>query len=116
MKETDDYWNALEKLISENGITIDRKKGTKHPRYPDLIYSVNYGYINNSKSMDNNEIDIFEGEDKKRKVNGIFCTIDLLKQDSETKVVYACNSLEIENIQMQFDNSKYMKSIYVSRK
>ena len=26
-------------------VTVDRKMGTRHPKYPDLIYPVNYGYI-----------------------------------------------------------------------
>jgi len=110
------YWESLEKLIKENGITIDRKKGSRHPRYSDLIYVVDYGYINNTKSMDNNEIDIYKGSGNSNGINGIFCTIDSLKKDSEIKVVINCDKKEIEAINDQLNNSEYMKAIYFDKK
>jgi inorganic pyrophosphatase len=110
-----DYWDTLEKLISENGITIDRPKGTSHPRYPGMIYRVNYGFINNTRSMDGNEIDVFEGESEK-KVNGIFCTIDTFKQDSEIKVLYACDESDIATIGRQLNETDYMKAIFIARR
>jgi len=109
------YWDSIEDLIKRNGITIDRKKGTRHPKYNDLIYVVDYGYINNSSAMDNNEIDIFVGTNAHPKVIGIFCTIDILKNDSEIKVVFGCSLLEINQINDFLNNSKYMKAIYVGR-
>ena len=26
-------------------VTVDRKMGTRHPHFPELVYPVNYGYI-----------------------------------------------------------------------
>jgi inorganic pyrophosphatase len=81
------YWDSLEELVNKKGITVDRKKGTHHPRYPDIVYIADYGFINNTKSMDGNEIDVFVGTDQNTRVNGIICTIDLMKNDSEIKVL-----------------------------
>ena len=39
------FWEYLNKLVSENEIIIDRPKGTKHPKYEDMVYIVDYGYI-----------------------------------------------------------------------
>ncbi len=39
-------------------IKIDREMGSKHPKY-DFIYPVNYGYIPNTISGDNEEIDCY---------------------------------------------------------
>ena len=55
------YWDKLTKIIDENEIVIDRRKGSPHPKYQNMIYPVDYGYIKNTRSMDGNEIDIFYG-------------------------------------------------------
>jgi inorganic pyrophosphatase len=107
------YWEMLQKIIKEKGITIDRKEGTQHPRYPDIIYVVDYGYINNTKSMDMNEIDVFVGKGKGQTINGVFCSIDISKNDSEIKVVIDCTDEEVKAISNQLNNSKYMKAIYM---
>ena len=39
-------------------IKIDRPLGSKHPKY-DLIYPVNYGYVPNTISGDNEELDVY---------------------------------------------------------
>lgn len=36
----EEFWNALDKLVTQSEIVIDRPKGTAHPRYPDFIYEV----------------------------------------------------------------------------
>ncbi len=41
----DGFWKALERLVSESEIVIDRPKGSTHPRYADIVYSVDYGYL-----------------------------------------------------------------------
>jgi inorganic pyrophosphatase len=74
------FWEYLEKIVNENGIIIDRPKGTRHPKYNNMIYVVDYGYIKNTKSMDNSGIDIFAGSDDNKKIDAIICIIDLLKK------------------------------------
>ena len=71
------FWEYLEKLVSENEIIIDRPKGTEHPKYNDMVYVVDYGYVNGTKSMDNGGIDVFAGSDKNKKIDAIVCVIDL---------------------------------------
>ena len=36
-------------------ITVDRPKGSCHPRYPDLYYPVNYGYVDGVTAPDGEE-------------------------------------------------------------
>ena len=40
----EEFWNALDKLVAQSEIVIDRPKGTPHPKYSDFIYKVDYGY------------------------------------------------------------------------
>ena len=48
----EDFWRALDELVSNSEIVIDRPKGSAHPRFPDFIYRVDYGYLKNTASMD----------------------------------------------------------------
>ena len=40
-------------------VKIDRPIGSSHPKYPDHIYLVNYGYVPNTKSGDGEELDCY---------------------------------------------------------
>ena len=40
-------------------VIIDRPLGTYHPTYPELYYPINYGYIENTKAPDGEEIDAY---------------------------------------------------------
>lgn len=53
MKEIEEY---LGKTVD---IVIDRPLGSAHPRFPDTIYPVNYGYIPETEGGDGEEIDVY---------------------------------------------------------
>lgn len=38
---------------------IDRPMGTGHPKFPESIYPINYGYIPNTISGDGKELDCY---------------------------------------------------------
>jgi inorganic pyrophosphatase len=86
MDYDNEFWEYLNKLVMENEIIIDRPKGTKHPKYSDIVYELDYGYIKNTKAIDGDEIDVFKGSLQNKNVNTIICTIDLLKHDIEISV------------------------------
>lgn len=46
-----DFWRNLDELVRQSKIIIDRPKGTAHPKFPDFIYKVDYGYLENTSSM-----------------------------------------------------------------
>ena len=87
-------WKYLDKMVHENEIIIDRLKGSKHSKFSDMVYAVDYGYIKNTRSMDNGGIDIFVGSEPNKKIDALFCTIDLLKNDSEIKILMGCTESE----------------------
>lgn len=51
MEYNSEFWNALDELVSKSKIVIDRPKGTRHPKYPDILYKVDYGYLEGTTSM-----------------------------------------------------------------
>ena len=110
----DEFWEALDELVSNSQIVIDRPKGTTHPTYPDVIYRVDYGYLKDTASMDGAGIDVWVGTGEK-KVDAIMCTVDLLKRDSEIKILIGCTEEEKKIVYETHNDSKYMKGILIRR-
>lgn len=49
-------YDIIGKMVS--GI-IDRPIGSSHPNYPDMIYPINYGYVENVFANDGEEQDVY---------------------------------------------------------
>lgn len=54
-------WAWWERLIEDQGIEIDRPRGTDHPRYPGWTYPLDYGYIPGTTGGDGRPVDVFVG-------------------------------------------------------
>jgi inorganic pyrophosphatase len=109
-----DFWEYLERLIEINTIEIDRPKGSAHPRSPDLIYPLDYGYLKDTTSPDGGGLDVWVGKQFSARLNGIICTIDLNKRDLEIKVLKGCSEAELKTI-MDFHKSRAMQAILIRR-
>ena len=108
------FWIALDALVSKSEIVIDRPVGTAHPKYPDFIYKVDYGYLKDTASMDGAGIDVWVGK-KKKKIDAIMCIIDLMKRDSEIKILIGCTEEEKAIIYETHNETPYMKGILIQR-
>jgi inorganic pyrophosphatase len=108
------FWQRLDGLIKTQKLVIDRPKASAHPRYPDLIFPLDYGYLEGTASMDGGGIDVWSGSDPERSLKGIMVTLDTVKKDSEIKLLIGCTEEETRIIE-EFHNGKYMSAILVRR-
>ena len=108
------FWSALDTLVGKSEIIIDRPKGTAHPKYPNFIYKVNYGYLKNTTSMDDAGIDVWVGTNGKN-IDAIMCIVDLMKRDSEIKILIGCTEEEKAIIYETHNETQYMKGILIRR-
>lgn len=108
-----EFWNALDELVKNSEIVIDRPKGNRHPKFPDFIYKVDYGYLKDTTSMDGGGIDVWVGTDEK-KIDAIMVIVDLMKKDSEIKILIGCTEEE-KLIIYKTHNEEYMKGILIRR-
>lgn len=112
--KNEEFWIALDRLVNQSEIIIDRPRGSKHPRY-DFVYEIDYGYLKDTSSMDGGGIDIWRGTDERQMIDAIICTVDLVKKDSEIKILIGCTEEE-KNIILCFHNdSENMKGIILRR-
>lgn len=109
-----DFWVALDELVNNSEIIIDRPKGTSHPKYPDFIYRVDYGYLKDTSSMDGAGINVWVGSGEKR-IDAIMCIVDLLKRDSEIKILIGCTEDEKAVVYETHNETQFMKGILIRR-
>ena len=110
----EDFWKALDELVNNSEIVIDRPRGSAHPRFPDFIYKVDYGYLKDTVSMDGAGIDVWVGSGD-RKVDAIMCIVDLMKRDSEIKILIGCTEEEKLEVYKTHNETQYMKGILIRR-
>jgi inorganic pyrophosphatase len=93
------FWQEMAQLINTNSIIVDRSKGKPHPRYPELIYPLDYGYLENTTAGDGDGIDVWLGSLNSKKLTGILCTFDIIKRDTEIKLLIGCTKEDVHIIQ-----------------
>lgn len=110
----DAFWKMLDSLVRDSEIVTDRPKGTVHPKYPDFVYEVDYGYLKDTSSMDGAGIDVWVGSGEKR-VDAVMCTVDCLKRDLEIKILIGCTEEEKLSVYRVHNETQYMKGIMIRR-
>lgn len=111
------FWVEMTGMLASQAVIIDRPRGSSHPRYQDMIYPLDYGYLADTTSGDGDGIDVWLGSltirNQKasfRMLTGILCTFDTLKRDTEIKLLLGCNRADIEIIR---DFHEGMHTLYV---
>ena len=110
----EDFWKALDELVNSSEIVIDRPKGSAHPKFPDFIYRVDYGYLKDTTSMDGAGIDVWVGSGNK-KIDAIMCIVDLMKKDSEIKILIGCTEEEKMEVYRIHNETQYRKGRIIRR-
>lgn len=109
-------WSRWESLIEENQITLDRPRGSRHPDHPSIIYPIDYGYIDDTRSTDGQGLDVFVGSAQTGLV-GTVITIDHRQRDAEFKLLYNCSPEEVYLVNgfLNFDR-RLMEGVLVLRR
>lgn len=94
-RENQAFWKACDVLVGDSAITVDRPKGTLHPRRPELMYPLDYGYLVGTTGGDGDGIDVWLGGGAEKVVTAVACTVDLVKRDAELKLLVGCSEEEV---------------------
>lgn len=108
---TKEFWKMLDELFITQDVVIDRAKDTPHPKYPDYIYPLDYGYLSGTVSSDGAGIDVWVGTSEERRPVAVITSVDFVKKDSEIKILYACTTDEIEKVYHDHNRTEGMKGI-----
>jgi inorganic pyrophosphatase len=104
----------LDNLLT-HPIIIDRPKGKPHPRYPDMIYPLDYGYLDGTNGGDGEGIDVWLGSlEGETKIVGAMATVDGLHHELEVKLFLNCTEEEM-NLVMNFLTEHHMGCYFMRR-
>jgi inorganic pyrophosphatase len=109
-----EFWTHLEQLVASSQVVIDRPKGSAHPRFPEAIYPLDYGYLHPTTTVDGGGVDVWVGSQPGRPLEAVLCSVDLYKRDVEVKLLLGCTEAEIEQI-LAFMNQFSMRVLLVQR-
>lgn len=115
MEKRDIFWQRLDELLASSEIVIDRPKGSRHPRYSDIVYRLDYGYLSNTTSTDGEGVDVWLGSDPKRGLDAVICTVDLDNRDAELKLMVGCSVEELQYIEDFYNNYPQMGGYIIKR-
>jgi inorganic pyrophosphatase len=113
---TDSFWRKLDRLVAEHELVIDRPRDSRHPRYPEMVYPLDYGYLEGTQAADGDGIDVWTGSLPERAVTAIVCTVDILKRDTEVKILLGCTPQDMQTIlDFHNDDSNWLSAIAIER-
>ncbi len=110
------FWTRFDELLESNELVIDRPRGTTHPRYPDVVYPLDYGYLTGVSGGDGDGLDVWRGSLTPSRLVGVVCTVDTLKNDAEVKLLVGCTAAEVEVVDGFHNGNDFMSGIVVMRK
>lgn len=108
------FWTRLDALIASSEVVLDRPRGTRHPRVPEIVYPLDYGYLKGTSGGDGNEIDVWCGSLPDGRLDAVVCTVDMMKRDAEIKLLMGCTPAE-KQIICDFHNEGNMSGLLVER-
>lgn len=110
-----EFWECIDKIISEHKIIIDRPKGAPHPKFSYNIYPADYGYLKGTNSGDGEGIDVYVGSLEGKRCDAYIIIVDLLKNEIEIKLLIGCTEEEKKEIFAFQNTSDMMKGMLVKR-
>ncbi len=91
------FWDVVEELVRTGDISIDRPRGSSHPRFPEFVYPIDYGYVAGTVGGDREEVDVWVGSGPGGVV-GLFCTVDPFRRDAEVKILLGVTDDEVDQL------------------
>ena len=108
------FWQKVDTLYFSSKLIITRKKGSRHPLYPNLIYPVDYGHLDDTNPEETG-IEAFRGTVKTSHVDTIVICADILKKDIEIKLLTGCTEEEENQILHFLNQTDFQKTVVIRR-
>lgn len=88
------FWELADELARAHPIVIDRPRGSRHPRLPETVYPLDYGYLDGTTTVDGGGVDVWRGSLPDLRVTAVIATVDVFKGDAEVKFLIGCTPAE----------------------
>lgn len=115
MHANETFWRRLDELLDRSRIVIDRPRGSHHPRFPEIVYTLDYGYLDGTTSAGGEGVDVWLGSDPAQRLDAVICTVDMDKRDAEMKLMVGCTAEETDYIERFYNSWPDMGGMIVRR-
>lgn len=85
---------ATDALVASTALVTDRPRGSRHPRMPDILYPLDYGFLEGTTGGDGGGIDVWLGSLPDRRVADAVAAVDAFERDAEVTFLVACSPAE----------------------
>ena len=109
------FWQKIDTLVLSSTFNVDKKAGTAHDTYTNLVYPVDYGYLSDTFGNDQKPVAMYCGSISAYKVEAIAISADILKKDCEVKLLLGCTEEETLKILEFLNQTEFQKAILVRR-
>lgn len=109
------FWQKLDTIFLSSTYTIDTPKGSTHKQYTNLIYPVDYGYLTDTLTTDQQPIRIYVGSIKTTTISAVAISADILKKDCEVKLLLGCTEKETKAIMQFLNKTEFQKALLIHR-
>lgn len=95
-----------------------KPNGLRAERYANArrVEQLQYGHLRDTVSPDGGGIDVWRGSLREGRCDAVICTVDLMKRDSEIKLLIGCTGEEKEKLIRFHNGLEYMKGRIIRRK
>ena len=107
------FWQKLDTLFLSSDLIINRPKGSTHPKYHNLVYPVNYGYLKEESLKDH--IGCYKGSVNTYSVTALVLCAEILKKDIEAKLLIGCTPEEEREILEFLNQTDFQKTVIMRR-
>ena len=108
------FWETIDQLYAAHRVVIDRPRGSAHPRFPEMIYPLVFGYLEGTTSVDSGGVDVWVGSGGVQPPDALILSVDLLKKDAELKLMLGCSSAE-KQATLDFMNTGSLRVTLIER-
>lgn len=111
----DRFWPFADAFVASAQVVIDRPRGSSHPRFPQITYPLDYGYLQGTCAMDGDGVDIWQGSAAPSQVTGVVASLDLTKRDGELKLLLGCTAEEMQEILSFHNQAAWVAGALITR-
>ncbi len=109
------FWQKVDSLFLSSGFRITRKKGDVHPVFKNLIYPLEYGHINDTKSVSGEGVSVYAGSLDRNHITALAVAADILSKELDVKVLVGCTEEEVEEVLRFLNQTDFQKTVLIRR-
>ncbi|MCS7248346.1 MAG: nitroreductase family protein [Anaerolineales bacterium] len=92
------FWEALDRLLEEGEVVIDRPRESLHGCFPQVRYPLDCGYLASPQSEAGEEMEVWMGSEPVRQASALFLAVDEHNLELQRSLGIGLSASEIESV------------------